>query len=498
MFQGAVQRGLAFGVLLGLGLQAPQFFLGLALGGLGLELELRGLLLGLLGPAGFFLQTLAGGEQGGFALLCLLLLQALDLLFGLAAGRFGGFHPVGQLAGFLAGGFGLLADFLGLGLGGLAGLLGHQGLAALGRVQHRHREIGLGHGEGVLVEATLEDVAIEAVLGEQEGRGGAFAAVVADQHVFPFGIQSVELEAQHRQGDVDRAFHAPGHEFVVAAHVDEQGAGGDLLLDGGLVDRGGEWFGQQFEELVLFQAHEHAVLEHGHRGVALAAGDQGFLAETVAHGEDGKLDLVQFRGRPAGDGAAAGMDDVVVVVALALPDDRVALAEGDLFEVHQQGLDVLGRQLEEGAGLEETHHPGGFVITAQFLDLDQAGVLVLGEDFEQIPVDEQQFAGGLGLGRAGARNFRFDGIRQRVVAPGLELAGLGAAGGLQGHGAREQVDDALVPFPLAKQGAAGGKFLDGGLGGQFLELVLAQIAQRIQPLEQADGDFVGTGSGHER
>ena len=61
----------------------------------------------------------------------------------------------------------------------------------------------------------------------------------------------------------------------------------------------------ELAEILLVEAHEHAVGQHGDGGVALGFGDQRFFAEGVADAELGELDAFAVERRLARHDALA-------------------------------------------------------------------------------------------------------------------------------------------------------------------------------------------------
>ena len=97
-----------------------------------------------------------------------------------------------------------------------------------------------------------------------------------------------------------------------------------ILCACALVDPAQQRLVHEVAEVLLVEPHQHAVGEHGHRGIALGLGDQRLLAEGVTDAELGELDAFLVERRLARHQAAALHDGVEVVAFVTLLDDDFA------------------------------------------------------------------------------------------------------------------------------------------------------------------------------
>ena len=225
--------------------------------------------------------------------------------------------------------------------------------AALQRLPVADQRIGqVGGGN-----AAAQHVRVEAPFAQDVGRGRTAPAVVADHDVRHRRVERLDLQADEVERHVERRLEVPVLEFARQAHVEPAAALGDDLLALLVVDPLQHRLVEQRVEVVLAEAHQHAVGQHRDGGVALGAGDQRFLAEGLAHAEFGEPDAFAVQRRLAADRAAALDDDVEVVAFVALADHDVAGGVVDALHAHEHGLQVGRRDAVEGPALQQHRHP---------------------------------------------------------------------------------------------------------------------------------------------
>ena len=329
---------------------------------------------------------------------------------------------------------------------------------------------------GYRLQATLQDIDIQSALAQHEGAGRTAAAGITAEDEATVLLQAGGGIAQTRQRDVARARNGAVLEFTWQAHIQPDraifGEAGGLFI-ANLVHQGGL---QQFLEVLLGQAHQGAIGQHGDGGVALVVGYQRVLAKAGAIAQFGQFYFLALRRGLAGHHATAIGNDVEIVALIPLADDHLAGANGQGLHFHQQLLDIGRRQLHEGRRLEHPGHPVVFVAAVDFIDFVARGFVPGQQDVEQAGVDVGHSGIGLGARRNLARLLVADGVAGVVVATDHAPEQLIIVAN-DADFAIQYIDGLVVAIPPLEDEAPGADLLDDRLCG---DLVHMHGRQRIE------------------
>ena len=331
----------------------------------------------------------------------------------------------------------------------------HRGLAAF--------QILVRHGR----DAALELRHLESLLAQQEGRAGTATPGVAVDDVETSRIERLHFQPQRRERDVDGTLHMGGLELAGQTHIQPY----RLLAAGerrGEIEPLQQRFLEQLDEVALGQPHEHAVGEHGDRGIAAGIRDERLLAEGIPVTELGQFDLACPGRRTAGDHATAGADHIEIVALAALLDDDFAGLDGHGLHAHEQALDVGGGQAQKGLRLENAGHPVVVVLLVDLGHLVTGGLVPGQEDVEQAAVDPGNGAAGRGPCRDLARLL----MRQRMTGKvGMRLDAADHFLAVeQLNLAFQHIDRLAVTLARHEQIPARRHFFDLGLPGDLVEV----------------------------
>src|ERR1700691_4554841 len=120
----------------------------------------------------------------------------------------------------------------------------------------------------------LQYVGLEAALAQDVRGGGAAPAGVAAQDVRNILRDRIEFQTDEIQRDIERVLDAKVLKLAGEPHVEPLAAAGDDLLGLVVIDPLEQGLVEQGLKVLLAEAHERAVGEHGDGGIALCLGDQ--------------------------------------------------------------------------------------------------------------------------------------------------------------------------------------------------------------------------------
>ncbi len=189
-------------------------------------------------------------------------------------------------------------------------------------------------------------------------------------------VQRAHSASQHVEWQIAAAFDPARPVLVGEANVQPHRTfSGELdrLVVG---DRAQSRLLDQLVEILFRQAHQLAIGQHGHGGVAPGFRHQRLLTKAVACAELGQLRHFTVGGRFARHQTAPGLNDVVIIASASLLHDHLTGHGFHRFHVGEDALDIGGGQTAEQIGTEHAGHPIPGAIVLQIEHFHLAGLVV--------------------------------------------------------------------------------------------------------------------------
>ena len=253
-------------------------------------------------------------------------------------------------------------------------------------------------------QAACQVTNIESILCEQKRTGRAAGAGITVGDIQAIGVEIFQLGAQLIERYIDAGFDAVFGMLIGKTQVQPAGAFRNQRFCRIVVNRVEIRLLDELDEIVLGKAHELAIGDHGHGGVALGVRDQGFLTEAVAIFQLRELDGLAAGGCFARHLATPALNDVVVVARLSLLHHHTTGLELDRFHDRENALYIGRRNPREQFRLQHAGHPiaTAVLVHFDFADFEASrrgpGVIHGEKAIHHLPGDahHQQFAFGLG------------------------------------------------------------------------------------------------------